>query len=72
MLKIGHRGIAGLEPENTLRGFKKAIELGFRAIEFDIHQVEEQLVIIHDSSVDRTTNGTGKVAPWPARYFWVT
>lgn len=60
---IGHRGAAALEPENTLRGFRKAIELGVDYVEFDIHRCKSgELVVIHDETVDRTTNGKGFVA----------
>lgn len=60
---IGHRGAAFLEPENTLRGFRKAIELGLDYVEFDIHRCKSgELVVIHDETVDRTTNGKGFVS----------
>lgn len=62
MLKIGHRGAAGYVPENTLSSFQKAISLGVDMIEFDVRlSKDKQLVIIHDATVDRTTNGQGKV-----------
>lgn len=58
----GHRGCAGLEPENTLRAFRRAIELGVDTIEFDVRMTKDkQFVIIHDNKVDRTTNGKGFV-----------
>ena len=60
-LTIGHRGCAGLEPENTLRGVKRAIEAGCGMVEVDVHLVDGELVVIHDSTVDRTTNGVGRV-----------
>ena len=60
---IGHRGAAFLEPENTLKGFRKAIELGLDYVEFDVHRCKSgELVVIHDETVDRTTNGEGFVA----------
>lgn len=60
---IGHRGAAALEPENTLRGFTKAIEIGVDYVEFDIHRCKSgELVVIHDETVDRTTDGKGFVA----------
>lgn len=63
MLIHGHRGARFEAPENTIPGFRYAVELGLRAIEFDIHLTrDEQLVIIHDATVDRTTNGRGAVA----------
>lgn len=60
---IGHRGACGYEPENTLRSFAKAIELGVDMIEFDVHVCASgELVVIHDDTVDATTNGSGSVA----------
>jgi len=62
MLKIGHRGARAYEPENTLRSFKRAIELGVDAVEFDVRKTKDnELVIIHNSNVNKTTNGTGTV-----------
>ncbi|MCL4403829.1 glycerophosphodiester phosphodiesterase [Patescibacteria group bacterium] len=63
MLKIGHRGASGYEPENTLRSFKKAIDLGVDMIELDVHRTRDgRIVVIHDETVDRTTNGSGDIA----------
>jgi glycerophosphoryl diester phosphodiesterase len=60
---IGHRGAAGLMPENTLAGFEHAIALGVDAVECDVHTTRDgHVVVIHDETVDRTTNGTGRVA----------
>ncbi len=62
MLIIGHRGAMGYEPENTLRSFRKAIELGVDMIELDVYLLNDRsLVVIHDDTVDRTTNGKGYV-----------
>lgn len=58
-LVIGHRGAAGLAPENTLAGFRRAVALGVDAVELDVHVVDGELVVIHDDTVDRTTDGTG-------------
>ena len=58
-LIIGHRGAAGLEPENTLRSFSRAVELGVDAIEMDVHWVHDELLVIHDDTLERTTNGSG-------------
>ncbi|HGE72889.1 TPA: glycerophosphodiester phosphodiesterase [Candidatus Poribacteria bacterium] len=59
---IGHRGARGLEPENTMRSFKKALELGVDYIECDVHLTKDgHIVLIHDHTLDRTTNGTGYV-----------
>jgi len=62
-IKIGHRGACGYEPENTLRSFLKALELGCDMVELDVHLCASgELVVIHDETVDRTTNGTGFVS----------
>lgn len=63
MLRIGHRGASGDEPENTLRSFDRALQLGVDMIELDVHVCKSgELVVIHDEKVDRTTNGKGCVA----------
>ena len=61
MLIIGHRGAAGLAPENTLAGFARAVELGVDGVELDAHVAGSEVVVIHDERVDRTTNGAGLV-----------
>jgi len=59
---VGHRGAAGLEPENTLRSIRKAIDLGVDSVEIDVRVTRDgYLVVIHDETVDRTTNGHGYV-----------
>ena len=59
---IGHRGAAGLEPENTLRSFRRAAEEGADALELDLRVTRDgYLVVLHDPTVDRTTSGTGSV-----------
>jgi glycerophosphoryl diester phosphodiesterase len=59
---IGHRGDSAHFPENTIPSFDRAIELGVDAIEFDLRVSRDgEIVIIHDPTVDRTTNGTGAV-----------
>ena len=61
-LKIAHRGASAYEPENTLRAFRKAIELGADMIEVDVRLSRDgHPVIMHDATVDRTTDGTGYV-----------
>jgi len=63
MLRIGHRGARAYEPENTLRSFKKAMEIGVDAIELDVRKTKDnQLVVIHDADVKRTTDGEGLVS----------
>jgi glycerophosphoryl diester phosphodiesterase len=60
---IGHRGAAGLAPENTVASFRKAAELGVRWVEFDVHLSADGVpVVIHDDTVDRTTSGRGAIA----------
>lgn len=61
-LVIGHRGAAGLLPENTLPSFSKALDLGVQAVELDVHACEGELVVIHDDTLERTTNGRGQVS----------
>lgn len=62
MLKIGHRGAAGYEPENTLLSFQKAIDLGVDIIELDVYVCKTgELVVIHDDRLERTTNGQGYI-----------
>lgn len=59
---IGHRGAKGYAPENTLTSFRKAKELGAKWIEFDVKETKDNiLIIIHDETFDRTTNGNGSV-----------
>lgn len=66
MLKIGHRGAPGHTGgvgENTIGSFRKALWSGADAIEFDVRRTKDgKLVVIHDATLDRTTNGKGKVA----------
>lgn len=60
-LVIGHRGAAGLAPENTLRSFRRACACGVDAVELDVYLVDGELVVIHDDTLERTTNGRGPV-----------
>ncbi len=60
MIKIGHRGAMGYEPENTSRSFAKALELKVDMVELDVYSCKSgELVVIHDDKIDRTTNGHG-------------
>lgn len=61
-LILGHRGAAGVAPENTLFAFERGLADGAHAIESDLHVTRDGVpVLIHDSSVDRTTEGKGSV-----------
>ncbi|MBW2966326.1 glycerophosphodiester phosphodiesterase, partial [Candidatus Woesearchaeota archaeon] len=62
LIIIGHRGAMAHKPENTLSSFQKAIELGADVIELDVYlSKDNHAIVIHDKSVDRTTNGKGNV-----------
>jgi len=62
MRLLGHRGAKGEAPENTIAGFMYAKKLGLDALEFDVYLAKDnKLVVIHDPTLDRTTNGTGNV-----------
>lgn len=59
---VAHRGATGYAPENTIAAFDKGVEMKADYIEIDVQRsYDGQLVIIHDTTVDRTTDGTGKV-----------
>lgn len=61
-LNFAHRGFSGKYPENTMLAFQKAFEVGIDGIELDVQLTKDQeLVIIHDSTVNRTTDGKGFV-----------
>jgi glycerophosphoryl diester phosphodiesterase len=60
---IGHRGACGYAPENTLSSMNKAFELGLKWVEFDVMLTKTgEPIIFHDFTLERTTNGFGKVA----------
>jgi len=60
---VGHRGAAGSSPENTLLSFQRAVAIGVDAIELDVHVSRDGVpVVIHDHTVDRTTDGHGLVS----------
>ena len=62
-MNIAHRGASGHYPENTMLAFRKALEKGFNWIECDVRlTADQQVVVIHDRLVDRTTNATGEVS----------
>lgn len=63
MLKIGHRGAKGHSFENTLESIKAALKLGVDGVEIDVHRCASgQLVVFHDFTLDRMTNGTGEIS----------
>ncbi|HSB65190.1 MAG TPA: glycerophosphodiester phosphodiesterase family protein [Anaerolineales bacterium] len=62
IVRIAHRGASRLFPENTLLAFRKAIEQGVDYLEMDLHLTKDrEIIILHDETLDRTTNGTGFV-----------
>lgn len=62
MYIYAHRGSSGTHPENTLAAFKEAARLPIFGVEFDVHMTkDEELVIIHDEKINRTSNGKGFV-----------
>lgn len=59
---IAHKGASGVAPENTMAAFKLALNMGVDMIELDVRNThDEEIVVIHDATVDRTTDGTGLV-----------
>ncbi|MEQ7039234.1 glycerophosphodiester phosphodiesterase [Enterococcus hirae] len=59
---FAHRGSSGTHPENTLPAFAEAVRIGADGIELDVHLTkDEQIVVIHDEEVERTTDGKGLV-----------
>jgi glycerophosphoryl diester phosphodiesterase len=59
---IAHRGASGHAPENTMAAFRRAVELGATSIETDLHLTRDaRIVALHDSTLDRTTNGRGGI-----------
>lgn len=63
VIVTSHRGAGFLEPENTLRAIRRAIALGADQVEIDVQLTRDgSLVLMHDTTVDRTTNGAGNVA----------
>ena len=67
-LCMAHRGASARAPENTLAAFKEAIRLGVDSIELDVHLSADGVpMVIHDDSVDRTTNGRGPVSSLTCR-----
>lgn len=66
-IKIGHRGAKGHVAENTLESIQKAMQIGVDSIEVDVHKCASgELWVIHDFTLDRTTDGSGEIAKKPA------
>jgi glycerophosphoryl diester phosphodiesterase len=63
---VAHRGAATVAPENTMAAFRAARDLGADGIELDVHATADgELVVLHDFTVDRTTDGTGRIFELP-------
>jgi len=61
LIVTAHRGLSGLYPENTIEAMQKAIEIGADLVEFDVRATRDGVpVILHDATIDRTSNGTGR------------
>ena len=57
-----HRGSSGTHPENTIAAFQEAARLPIQGVEFDVHlSKDDEIVVIHDEKIDRTSNGIGFV-----------
>ncbi len=62
-VNLAHRGASALAPENTIEAFQLAVESGAGGLELDVHMTRDgHIVVIHDATVDRTTNGSGAVS----------
>ncbi len=62
---FGHRGASGEAPENTMAAFQRAVDLGVEYIELDVQAAEDgQIMVIHDATIERTTNGLGGVSEY--------
>ena len=62
-VNLAHRGASALAPENTIEAFRLAVEAGAGGLELDVHMTSDrQIVVIHDATVDRTTDGSGAVS----------
>jgi glycerophosphoryl diester phosphodiesterase len=62
-VNLAHRGASSLAPENTIEAFRLAVEAGAGGLELDVHMTRDgHIVVIHDATVDRTTNGSGAVS----------
>jgi glycerophosphoryl diester phosphodiesterase len=64
---FAHRGACGTEPENTLRSFRRALELGAEWVELDVQSVEGTPVVFHDHRLERRTDGSGPIEGQPLK-----
>jgi len=63
---VAHRGFSSLAPENTLSACRAAVDAAVDGVEFDVRRSKDMIpVLLHDSTLDRTTDGTGKVVDFP-------
>ena len=68
-INIAHRGASSYAPENTYASYDKALDMGIRHVELDVHFTsDDHIVVIHDNTVDRTTNGSGPVSSFTTPY----
>ena len=66
---LGHRGAMGIAPENTLKSIEIAIKYKVDLFEIDVHlSKDKKIIVIHDETVDRTTNGKGVVRQLSSKY----
>ncbi|MCA0980370.1 glycerophosphodiester phosphodiesterase [Exiguobacterium aestuarii] len=65
MKRFAHRGVMALQPENTMSAFRLALDTGADGIETDVHLTKDgELVLIHDETLERTTDGSGLVSSY--------
>ena len=70
-VNFAHRGASARAPENTLEAFRLAVEAGASGLELDVHVTRDgEVVVIHDPTVDRTTDGSGAVAAMTLEEIW--
>ena len=64
-IRFAHRGSRILWPENTMEAFQGAVDLGYRYLEVDVRKTSDDVVVVfHDATVDRVTNGSGDITEW--------
>ncbi len=65
MICIGHRGAAGIAPENTILAIQRAYGLGVRTFEIDVRNVHDALLVFHDPTLDRVSDRKGRLSDYP-------